>query len=1638
MDRLDEAEEYSNAIAVIGMAGRFPGSPTVSDLWRNLCAGVESIKFYSRAELLSAGVSPELMNRPDYVPAFGMLEGFEWFDAAFFGMTPREAELTDPQHRLFLECAWESLESAGYDPRRYAGLISVFGGCGANQYGAQTGESRIIADRAAGVSAAIAGDRDFFATRVSYKLDLKGPSLTVQTACSTSLTAVVMACQSLQSYQCDMALAGASSVHLDSQFGYLSQEGFAASKDGHCRPFDANASGTVGGDGVAIVVLKRMQEAITDGDTILAVIKGTAINNDGAGKIGFAAPSAQGQARAIAAALTLAGVSPETIGYVEAHGTGTTLGDPIEVEALSDVFRHYTKKQRFCALGSLKANIGHLNTVAGVAGLIKTVLCLRHGQLVPSINFTTPNPRLRLERSPFYVNTTLQDWLAVDGMRRAAVSAFGIGGTNAHIVLEQAPSARSATARRRSHLLVLSAKTSSALEAMRTRLADHLEQHVEIELADVAYTLQVGRQEFKHRLTLVCATREAAIVALRSGTGLRTGEAEQNRRPVFMFTGQGGGYVGMGQSLYEAEPLFRKTIDHCADHLKSLLGVDLRQVLYPDTARTAEAQTHLESMPIAMAAVFVVQVALGKLWLSWGIHPETMIGLSLGEFAVATLAEVMELDAALTLVAMRGKLSLETLPGAMLSVPLSAKEVHQFLDSECSIAVESSPSSCVVSGPPDRIAALQSVLSQRSVEAQILPMRGGSHSRLMAPMAVPFRRLLEAMTLRPPRIPYIAGLHGNRITAEEATSSSYWIRHLCEKIDFTKGIKTLLADEAKIFLEIGPGRTLCSLVKQHGDVVSDCLRVASLRGQYESQHDDLVLLESLGSLWLKGVKVDWDGFQQGELRRRVPLPSYPFERKRYWLSQIAEPVSSAAAQTVRPRDPRRWLYVPAWQKAMPVSPLSGVQPGAQWLVFADRYGFGKQAGKMLRELGCRVVLIEAGCNFEEREADLWSIDPAQQSHYQQLMQALAHQTFIPRYVMHCWNLRDDFQLPDLERCEEQQNFAFFSPLFLSQALTTLALAEKVTITFITNGMQSLHDEILHCPEQATVLGPTRVIPQEYEGVDCRSIDLPFDVLRSAEFSQAIRWLIAEQRAETSDPVVAYRLGERWRLGFEQAPTQRVGAKVQRLRPRGVYLIIGGLGGIGLELAKFLAKSVNARLILTTRSPFPPRSEWARLSAEEGESPTAAESIGTTLHTLMQLESLGADVRVVQADVCDLDAMKSCVETAVREFETIHGVIHAAGVPAGGAALTKTFESAWSILAPKIRGTLVLEHVLRDFQLDLFIVCSSLNSVLGEFGQVDHCAASSFLDAWAIHRSQHSKTFVASIDWDGWAEIGGAARAAARNSQRRAGSSPHGAALPALSKNQPLERSFLFHVATDWLLKEHALDGRATLPAMAYPELIIRSLAKQLPLENTLIRELWFLSPFTPPHGSGFLRAQDAVHLDVHELCFVSQTDSDIVIEHARCSVDRNSDVAPRQLDIASIMNRCSARDMRLLKTRHGPRWHSLKAVWESEDSHDALAIIELPYEYADDLNHFRIHPAMLDVATGFSAARLVSAYRPFALHNVQLYASFPARIYSYCSQSPNRDAASSTLDMSITIADSAGKILMTIEHYLLRRVHGAA
>jgi acyl transferase domain-containing protein/acyl carrier protein len=1362
-------------IAIIGMAARAPGAQDVETLWSNALHGVESMTRFSDEELLAVGVDPALVRNPDYVKIRGIVADIDLFDPGVFGMSPREAELMDPQHRLMLEIAWQTMEHAGYDSHRYDGAIGVFAGTMPSDYQARLFLDQELWDGLNEFDTHLANTPDSLTTRISYKLNLNGPSLSVGTYCSTSGVAIHLACQSLRSGESDMALAGAISLHVPSQRGHLFVPGDQGSPDGHTRTFDARAQGTVFSDGAGMVLLKRLDDALADGDTIHAVIKGSAVNNDGSLKAGFTAPSVERQAEVVAMAIDDAELSAADIHYVEAHGTATELGDPIEFAALTRAYRESTDKVGYCSLGSIKTNIGHTDRAAGVIGVIKALHVLKTGVVPPTLHYERPNPKIDLANSPFVVSNQQQALPALASPWRAGVTVLGVGGTNAHIILEQSPVSVPSTGGKTWNYLALSAKTSGSLDAMRENLANALDADAGINLADAAFTLQYGRREFGERLAVVGRDRDEVIRALRGQASDRCFRSAGNagKRPVaFLFPGVGEQYVGMAAGLYAAEATFRQDMDACFELLETELGLDLRPVLFAEAAQAPErakqflrgeapqdeASLRLSQTQYAQPCMFVVEYCLARLLMSWGIVPEALLGYSVGEFAAAAIAGILSLPDALRLVVGRARIIAELPGGAMLAVPLSADQLKPMLGAELAIGISNGPNLTIVSGPEAAIAELEAALAARDVVSRRLQTSHAFHSPMMEGAAAALRQLLSTVELHAPQRPCLSNVTGAWISAADATDREYWVRHMCQTARFAECLDTLWSRGDWAVVEVGPGQSLTSLVKQqalgkeHGAAP---IAITTMRTTYVQDDDQAVLTAALAKLWVSGVAIDGEAYYAGEQRRRIPLPTYAFDRQRYWI-EAEIPGASLASRLLTQAEKSPLadaFYLPLWK---PAGAADGalkaptLTAGSCWLVFADADGIGDALAAAVRPLGIETVLVRRGGHYAVAQDGSISLRATKKEDYVAVLKELKRRGLVPSRIVHLW-AAEAWNADLSTHLTEHLDRGFYSLFHLAQAVGERLADTPIELYIVASDLEPvLGTESIH-PAKATLRGPCKVIRQEYATVACRSIDLFSSDEEALSAERLGLRLAAEILSGAEDQFSAFRDGQRWVPFVEPVRIEAPFDEVPRIREEGVYFVTGGLGGIGFAFAEHMYRTRHAKLVLVGRSGLPPREEWSALLAANQD-----DRVTERVRKISSLIEAGAELLLITADVADPAQMADAVRQAIERFGTINGVFHAAGLPGQGLTQLKTVETAATVMAPKIQGTLALDRAFAGVELDFMVLVSSIASFTGGGpGQIDYCAANAFLDAFAQrHRAKHGMTVSISFgewQWDAWSE-----------------------------------------------------------------------------------------------------------------------------------------------------------------------------------------------------------------------------------------------------------------------------------------------
>jgi acyl transferase domain-containing protein/SAM-dependent methyltransferase len=1322
-------------VAIIGMRGRFPGANDLDQFWANLAEGVESISILTHEEIKAAGVPEQVSRLPGYVNASPVLDGVDQFDAQFFGFSARDATLTDPQHRLFLETAWEALEDAGYDPAQVSGPIGVFGGSELSTYLYHLYQNLDALKYIDGMQLMVTNDKDHLCTQVSYRLNLRGPSVVVQTTCSTSLVAVSLACESLQARRCDMALAGGVTVRVPQRAGYFYVPGSILSPDGHCRPFDANAQGTIVGSGVGIIVLKRLSDAVRDRDNVRAVILGTGLNNDGSDKVGYTAPSTRGQAAAIRAAHAMAGVSAESFGYVEAHGTGTILGDPIELSALTEVFRDGSERSGYCGIGSVKSNFGHLSCAAGIAGLIKTVLSMEHKAIVPTVHYTAPNPAIDLGSSPFYVATQLIPWERNGMPRRAGVSSFGVGGTNAHIVIEEAPARDVPTEKIAHQLLTLSARSEAALAEASKRLATHLEKHPEADLADAAYTLHLGRRPFKYRRAFPVKSDDTAraITLLRNPESFPAVQAVADRPVAFMFSGQGSQYPGMAGGLYKSEPLFRRSVDRCARILKPAIGFDLRRLIFPAPSRRKDAAGALRDTKWAQPALFTIGYALAQLWISWGVQPAGMIGHSVGEYVAAVLAGVMSLEDALGIIARRGQL-ISALPrGSMLAVMADAEAVERFLTDSVSIAAVNAPGFCVLSGPDADVANVEAALTAASLASRRLHTSHAFHSSMMDPILDEFESIVSRVELSAPDKRFVSTLTGNWAGAEMA-KPSYWVTQVRQSVRFADAFKTLIGPGSPVqkdaaFVEAGPGNALTTFASETLRTMDrPALSLTSLPGPGGHRTDTEEILASLGALWSGGVVIDWQGFHRNEPRSRISLPTYPFERQSYWVGKRPE----NASEIPDVRDTSKWLYESKWIEA----PLTGCDPGkliGQRILLFDEAGTpGAAIAARIDAGGCIVIRATRGAQFECSGDREYVVGPSVKDDLARLAHHVCSSEPRLAGVVYCWGAT----APESTDLDAAATFALYTPMRLACAFSSQQTIRPLPLLFVARGTVKIDDGDPLDPNRALVIGAARVIPQEYPGLRTAHIDID-------DNPAAAEMLVAELAAGVPDPTVGLRNGRRYVESYLPIASNST-RTLEALPPQPVVLITGGLGHMGLHLAEAVFNRMQAKLVLVGRTNLGEPAQWVAKSEDASTSPEQR----ILFRRLAAMRAKRDEVIVLKADLNNPAEVRSAVDAAIAHFGQIDLLIHgAARIDAAAfAAVADTGpEQIEAQFSPKLRGLFHTIEAMHGRQPRRWVLHSSISAVLGGLALGAYAAANAVLDTLAISEGSHWL----SIEWDAW-------------------------------------------------------------------------------------------------------------------------------------------------------------------------------------------------------------------------------------------------------------------------------------------------
>lgn len=1329
---LSKSQNSEDDIAIIGMSGRIPNSKTFEEFWNHLLEGKDLIHHFTQNELEEKGISSELYKNPDFVSAKGILDNIENFDAEFFGYSAREVELMDPQLRLLHECAWEALEDAAIDPERTKDKIGVYTGTSPNHSWINRFSNNMSSTEQ--FSAMLLNDREFFSTQLSYKLDLHGPSVTMQTACSTSLVNIAIANKSLLNHDCDVALAGGITVSSPNSVGYMYQDGMIQSKDGYCRPFDEEGSGTVFGDGAGIVTLKRYKDAKRDGNPIHAVIKAVEINNDGSRKVGYTAPSVEGQAEVLKNTYKRNNINPDNIDYIETHGTATRMGDPIEIEALSTLFHENNEKS--IAIGSVKSNLGHLNSAAGIVGLFKTIMSMKNETIPPTINYEKPNKEINFKNTPFYINTNPIYWKSNEKPRMAGISSFGIGGTNAHIVIQEEKKQIENKKANQSNLLLLSARTENSLQEITDNIKKFIINNPEIPVESIANTLSKGRKQFDYRKSLVLSSSKD----LEEDNYIETKAFKGKNKDgiIFMFPGQGSQYSNMMKDLYDNEPVFRRELDYCFTFIIENYEIDLKNIVNSEQENINETQ-------YTQVILFIYEYSMAKFLEKCGVKPNYMIGHSIGEYVAACLADVFSLESAIDIVIARGKLMQNLQSGSMLSVQATEDFLVTRIGENISIAAVNAENSCVLSGEHEYIHEIEKTLKNEGIATSLLKTSHAFHSHMMEGILEEFKEVLQKHEFKEPQIPFLSNVTGDWIQTKDAINVSYWVNHIRSTVRFNDELTTLFELNNLSFIEVGPGNTLTSLIKKHKDK-DDNYVINLVRHPQEQVDDYKYFLKKIGELWSNGHEVTIENRNELYYNQMVSLPTYPFERKKYWIEEQESMCSTNDKKLVK-KEMKDWFYLPSWEHSPKNLNNLERKDKNTWLVLNNNSKNHKLLMDGLIELGDNIISVIQGNEYEENE-ETFTINPSKIEHYNKLMNTLSQKNINITNVLHLWECSNDEE--SILTSEDHIINGYYSLIFLSQSIANQKEISSCTIYVVTTNMHLVTgNEIIH-PEKSLLLGPCKVIPQEYNHIKCSNIDIDYSSdIPIWKTKESIQLILKEIYSSEIEQIVAYRNRKRWIQSYKEINLEQENNTLEKIEKGGVYLLVGGLGNIGTILSKTLAKEKNTHLYITGRSELPPRIEWGYYINERQ---SEENSIVNKIKTILMLEKLGATVNFISADASDFEEMNNVIERIYSEHNKLNGVFYAAGLPGNSSfrpineivnvEIEEQFNS-------KIQGLNILEEVLIGTEIDFCLVFSSISSILGGLGFSAYSAANIYIDSFILNKNKNAKNPWICVNWEAW-------------------------------------------------------------------------------------------------------------------------------------------------------------------------------------------------------------------------------------------------------------------------------------------------
>ncbi len=1656
--------EYTGLeIAIIGMAGRFPMASNVKEFWNNISQGRECITFFNKDEIVGDG---DLISNPNYVRAKGIIDNIEYFDDSFFEYFPKEVEVMDPQMRVFHECLWEAFEDSGHIPDLYPGSIGIFAGATANF---QWVFSTLIdkSDSTRQVAASLFSNRDYLCTRLSYQFNLKGPSVFVDTACSTSLVAIHQACRSLLTGECTIAVAGGVTVVPPQKKGYLYQQGMISSPDGHCRPFDKDAKGIVPGEGAGVVVLKPLKKAILDGDNIHAIIKGSALNNDGNEKIGFTAPSVDGQEQVIRKAHLFSKVKPETISYIETHGTGTNLGDPIEIEALNLAFKGVPKHS--CKIGSVKSNIGHLDSAAGVASLIKTVLALKNKMLPPSINYQKPNPKINFENSPFTVNTELIQWKSDHTPLRAGVSSFGVGGTNAHAILEEyIPPVEKKTEKEsnNTYLLTLSAKTQLALDEATQNLKSYLSQN-ECELKNVAFTLQVGRKKFPYRKALICNSTDEALELLNQQQFIYTATENENNKLLFLFSEDIFGRKLLAYSLYENEPLLKTNFDKCFSICNNILDYNIKDHVFPndnDDAVYAGVEKDILS-------TFIVKYSLANTWIGCDIIPYAMVGSHIGGFVVGCLAQVFSLEEILPVIVKYAKL---------LQILANSYELPFLCDNKEKTYII-----------PDKYSLL--IREAFSNEQNIKTLKTTEIDNSVLILIKELVQTISKTKLSQPKIAFYSCTTSDWITNEEAVNNKYWVDLLINNLTYKNNFKRITDSKNHLFLEIGSLGNLSIQIKN--DFKSIILE--TLFSDIETSTKEYYT--KLGWLWLNNININWEKFNEQRKRKKITLPTYPFQRKHFpinneLLSKLPNgkdfSIISEKSHYNKEHDIiHDWFYTPFWKESSPnVIPPNSLQNDN--IIFYNENELSKSFVSSFLSKYPNTFIVKNTGKYAKIGEKVFNLNI---ENYDDFVQVFRN--FDLKNNFNIITLFNTYSIKDhkLQNADEIKQSSFYSFLYIAKAIGSLQLNQPIGLFNISNNMCNVSSNEGTDFEKSLSLGTCSVIENEFPNIACKAIDFEQNEYFQAKNNSLIDRLTDEINNPERTKIVALRQGKRFIRDIEKINIDK--HNEIKLKDNGVYLITGGLGGIGLTICEHLAQKSRCTFVLTTRSTFPERKEWDTILVDENSN----DKLRFKIKALKKIEQSGSKVLINKCDVSNYQDMKMMLENIKKEHGAIKGVIHSAGVADGGLIRARTKDLSEKVLYPKFEGTLVLDELINKNECDFIILFSSLASIEAHVGEVAYCAGNTFLDYYANYKNCNSKVRYLSINWDGWNEVGMAVDSAkdlAEKLNLKNNNNLKDIAIKPVQGKQIFDIAFssklsqiaisskglignkenttetnkkaeiqnhetekqLTHfyfnkVVTNnnatvtyyatlslkncWILKEHIIQNIHIFPGTGYIDIVYQAFVDLTKSYVNEINDLVFLNPLTineneEKHVSVILKKSNK-QFDFKIISTNRQSNNSPII-HAtgkikKLNLEQNEQ---EKFSIQNLIDTNKLEEKELSSSNYiefGERWQNLEKVYVSQNT--GLAKLKLSTNFENDIKDTRLHPALLDCASGFMIDYIEGNYIPYSYHSIKIFRRIPAEIHSFIQV--NKSSRSS-VNFSGSIFDYYGNEIIRVKDYALKEI----